>query len=77
MIFLDVLSLSGITVALEETMFPVDEEDGAFIEVCALVTEGELARDAVVMLQTTDGTATCKSLGDCDGDTKIIIIIIL
>ena len=66
----DILSPSGIEVALEETMFPVDEEDGAFIEVCALVTEGLLMRDAVVTLQTTDGTATCKSLADCDREAK-------
>lgn len=54
------LFLVGITVALEETVFPVDEEDGAFVEVCVIVTEGMLARDAVVTLQTVDGSATCE-----------------
>ena len=39
----------------------MNEEDGAFIQVCVNITEGELARDASVTLQTTDGTATCKS----------------
>ena len=46
---------------LEETVYPVDEEDGAMVEVCVVVTDGEIARDVVVNVASTDGTATCES----------------
>ena len=41
-------------------MFLAEEEDGAIIEVCALVSQGILERDVVATLQTTDGSATCE-----------------
>lgn len=55
----------GITVGLEETMYPVDEEDGAVVMVCVVVIDGEIARDVVVNVASTDGTATCESTGMC------------
>ena len=35
----------------------ITEGDGAFVEVCARVFEGELERNTVVTLQTMDGSA--------------------
>ena len=48
---------TGITIGLTNTTFVVTEGDGAFVEVCARVFEGMLERNAVVTLQTMDGTA--------------------
>lgn len=48
---------TGIIIGLTNTTFFVTEEAGAFVEVCARVFEGELERNAVVTLQTRDGTA--------------------
>ena len=42
---------------MTNTTFVVTEGDGAFVEVCARVFEGMLERNAVVTLQTMDGTA--------------------
>ena len=47
----------------------MDEADGAFIEVCAAVLAGMLERDAVVTLQTADGTATCECTYECSSMT--------
>lgn len=41
-------------------MFTATEADGAFIEVCAIVANPPLQRNAVVTLQSADGTATCE-----------------
>ncbi len=38
-------------------MFESQEADGAFIEVCVVVTDGSLERDATVTLQSADGSA--------------------
>ena len=48
---------TAITIGLTNTTFVVTEGDGAFVEVCARVFEGMLERNAVVTLQTMDGTA--------------------
>ena len=54
------LSHAAITVGLEQTQFTATEMDGAFIEVCAIVLSPEmLEREAVVTLQSADGSATC------------------
>ena len=48
-----------IVVGLEQLDFTATEADGAFIEVCAIVLSSEvLEREAVVTLQTADGSAT-------------------
>jgi hypothetical protein len=51
----------GVMVALEQILFTVNEEEGAFIEVCAVIENGTLSRDAIVTLQSMDSSATCKS----------------
>ena len=48
---------TAIVVGLTNTTFVVTEGDGAFVEVCARVFQGELERNAVVTLQTMDGSA--------------------
>ena len=48
-------------IGLTETVFVVTEGDGVLVEVCARVFNGQLERDAVVTLQTVDGSAV--SLG--------------
>ena len=58
--YMSCLYPQGIVVGLEETTFTTTEEDGAFIEVCAIIISPEtLERDAVVTLQSADETATC------------------
>ena len=45
---------------MTNTTFLVTEGAGAFVEVCARVFEGMLERDAIVTLQTMDGTAVSQ-----------------
>ena len=45
---------------MTNTTFTVTEGDGAFVEVCARVFDGQLERDAVVTLQTVEGTAVSQ-----------------
>ena len=47
-------------IGLTETVFVVTEGDGVVVEVCARVFDGELERDAVVSLQTRDGSAVSQ-----------------
>ena len=50
-------STAVVTIGLEETMYTVNE-DGGSVEVCAVIVDGTLERDAVVVLSTSEGTAT-------------------
>ena len=52
----DIIS-AAIVVGLTNTTFLVTEGPGALVEVCARVFEGMLERNAIVTLQTMDGTA--------------------
>ena len=45
---------------MTNTTFVVTEGDGAFVEVCARVFDGMLERNAVVTLQTMDGSAVSQ-----------------
>ena len=45
-----------MTIGLERTRYDVDE--GEIVEVCAVLISGTLQREAVVTLQTMDGSAT-------------------
>lgn len=47
---------SGITVGLEETAYSV-VENAEIIEICAVLLQGSLAREASITLSTTDGSA--------------------
>ena len=49
-----------IVIGLEDTAFSVTEEDGAFVEVCAVLLSGELERNAEIELVTSDDTAVGK-----------------
>ena len=51
---------AGVVIGLTETVFVVTEGDGVVVEVCARVFDGELERDAVVTLQTRDGSAVSQ-----------------
>ena len=51
---------TGITIGLTNTTFVVTEGDGAFVEVCAQVFDGQLERNAIVTLQTMDGSAVSQ-----------------
>ena len=46
----------GVSVGLEMEAYQGSEEDG-FTEVCVVVTDGELDREIVVTLATSDGSA--------------------
>lgn len=50
----------GVTIGFERTLYAVDENE--FVDVCAEIKSGNLRRDAVVRLQTSDGSATGKDL---------------
>ena len=47
-------------IGLEDTTLSVTEEDGAFVEVCAVLSSGELERNAEIELVTSDNTAVGK-----------------
>ena len=49
--------LTAVVIGLEETSFTVTEGEDPVVEVCAVVLEGELRRDVVVSLSTSDNTA--------------------
>ena len=45
---------------MTNTTFTVTEGDGAFVEVCVRVFNGQLERDAILTLQTVDGSAVSQ-----------------
>ena len=49
----------GVTIGFERTLYSVDE-DVQVVDVCAEIVRGNLRRNAVVRLQTSDGTAIGK-----------------
>ena len=53
-------------IGLTETVFEVLEGDGVLVEVCARIFSGELERDAVVILQTEDGSAVSQGAAEPD-----------
>ena len=53
---------AAIVVGLTNTTFLITEGPGALIEVCARVFEGMLERNAIVTLQTMDGTAVFHAI---------------
>ena len=53
--------LPGVTIGLERVTYNVTEGVGT-VEVCAVLLNGTLARNAVVTLSTLDDSATGKSL---------------
>ena len=53
---------TGVTIGFEQTLYNVTEGADPFVELCAVLTEGTLERDAIVTFFTSDGSATsaCK-----------------
>ncbi len=51
-----IIDNDNITIGFEREVYPINE-DQRFVEVCAIVTEGSLQREAVVFLSTQDGSA--------------------
>ena len=49
---------SEVTIGFEQTMYTVEE--GLVVEVCVLVTDGTLERDAIVTLSSVDDEAVGK-----------------
>ena len=47
----------GVVIGFEQTVTTVQETD-ASVELCAVLIEGTLEREAVVTFSTSDGTAT-------------------
>jgi hypothetical protein len=54
-----ITDVDGVTVELEMEMYPTSEGMG-FVEVCVVVSEGELDREIIVTLATNAGTAEGK-----------------
>lgn len=52
----------GVTVSLEQSLYIVSEADG-FVEVCAAVTQGSLARDVDVGLRTEENINSASEFG--------------
>ena len=52
----------AVTIGLTETVFEVIEGDGVLVEVCARVRDGELEREAEVILQTVEGSAVSQGI---------------
>ncbi len=51
-----VFNYIAVTIGFERTMYM--DEEGNVIEVCAVLTEGTLERNAVVVASSNDDTAT-------------------
>ena len=51
---------AAIVIGLTNTTFTVTEGDGAFVEICARVFNGQLEREAIVILQTMDRNAVSQ-----------------
>ena len=49
-----------MTIGLTETVFTVTEGVGVQVEICAMVFSGQLERNAVVTLETIDGSAVSQ-----------------
>ena len=52
-----IFSTLDVVIGLEQTRYTVIEDE-TVVEVCAIVREGELQREAIVTLETSDISAT-------------------
>ena len=51
--------MSGVAIGFEQNVTTVQETD-ASVELCAVLLEGTLEREAVVTFSTSDGTSTAE-----------------
>ena len=54
--------LAGVTVGFEQTVYSATEGVDASVEICAVLTQGTLEREAVVIFSTNDSKATALSM---------------
>ena len=54
--------LAGVTIGFEQTVYSATEGVDASVEICAVLTQGTLERETIVMFSTSDGTATALGM---------------
>ena len=53
---------AGVMIGFEQTVYSATEGVDASVEICAVLTQGILERETIVMFSTSDGTATALGM---------------